>query len=306
MHPIDSIQINFNPDQLFLLNVCLGFLMFSVALDIKIADFKAVFSFPKKVIVGLISQLLLLPILTVILANLWSLPASLALGLMLVAVCPGGNISNFATHLAKGNTALSVTMTSIVTVSAVVLTPLAFSFWSSFIVGTESLQAHIQVDFLEMVKAITTIIVVPLIIGMALNHYRSDWTDILKRPAKALAMIIFLVFIVVAFYLNYQNFLDYVGVVFLLVLVHNGLAFLTGYFFAYANKLPEYDRRAIAIETGIQNSGLALILIFNFFDGLGGLALVAAWWGIWHMVSGFGMAMYWKRKALPESDSIPH
>lgn len=298
MHPIDQIQIHFNPDQLFLLNICLGFLMFSVAIDIKIEDFQNVFKYPKKVLVGLISQLLLLPILTVILANFWPMPPSLALGVMLVAVCPGGNISNFATYLADGNTALSVTMTSIVTILAVVFTPLAFTFWSGFIAGTEALQASISVDFWKMMKTIITIIAIPLAIGMALNHYKNELVEKIKQPAKILSMLVFLAFVIVAFYQNYQIFLDYVSIVFFLVLVHNALAIATGYFFSKINGLPEYDRRAISIETGIQNSGLALILIFNFFDGLGGLALVAAWWGIWHMVSGFGMAMLWGRIPL--------
>ena len=108
-------------------------------------------------------------------------------------------------------------------------------------------------------------------------------------------------FVISALAVNFEYFINYVHIVALIVLVHNGLALLGGYFSARMVGLPENDRRAVAIEVGIQNSGLGLILIFNFFDGLGGMAIIAAWWGIWHIISGMFLASFWALRAPEEA-----
>ena len=295
MESIDAVRINFTGDQLLTLNICLAFLMFGVALDIKVRDFKDIFHRPKAPIVGLISQWVLLPILTLLLAFLFSPPASIALGMILIGVCPGGNVSNFAVHLAKANAALSVMLTSISTLAAIVVTPLAFAWWSGFIPDTESLREIIKVEPMDMFKTIFQLILVPLLAGMLVNHYLPKLTEKIKRPVRILSIIIFFGFVVFAAIGNWQNIVDYLHIVFWIVLVHNTLALAMGYGFGKLNKLPKKDVRAISIETGIQNSGLGLILIFNFFDGLGGMAMIAAWWGIWHLISAFCLAMWYAR-----------
>ena len=299
MDKLDAVAINFNPDQLFVLNICLAILMFGVALDIRVSDFKYILRHPKAPLVGLISQLILLPILTLLLIYLFRPPTSLALGMVLVGVCPGGNVSNFMVHLSKANAALSVCLTSIVTLAAIVVTPLSFSFWSSFIPDMNAIQQTIHVSPIDMLKTIVTLILIPLVIGMWLNHYRPQFTSRIKRPIRILSIILFLGFVLVAISKNYDNIVNYLGVVFFIVLVHNSLGFLLGYIFARLNKLPKYDARSISIETGIQNSGLALILIFNFFNGLGGMAMIAAWWGIWHLIAGFALASWWSKDPQP-------
>ena len=296
MENIDAIRINFNPDQLLFLNICLIFLMFGIALDMKISDFKYLFKHPKAVLVGLTSQLILLPLLTFALAIGFHPATSIALGMILIGICPGGNVSNFAVHLAKANTALSVSLTTIVTFGAIILTPISFGFWSSYIPGIEKLSQDIHVPTLDMIKTIINLIIFPLAVGMWFNHKYPKFTDRIKKGVKILSIIIFLGFVVAATISNYQNIIDHIGKVFFIVLVHNSLALLMGYTFAKINGLSSADSQAISIETGIQNSGLALILIFNFFDGLGGMALIAAWWGIWHLISGFCLAVFWGAK----------
>ena len=148
-----------------------------------------------------------------------------------------------------------------------------------------------------MIQTIFLLIFIPLIVGMLSNHYLPTFTQKINKYVKALAMIIFVSFAVVAIYLKFDDLRNYVHYVFLIVLTHNALALLMGYYFARWNKLPKYSAKAISIETGIQNTGLGLILIFNFFDGLGGMAIIVAWWGIWHLISGFLLATYWGRKA---------
>ena len=296
MENIDAIRINFSSDQLTLLNLCLSFLMFGVALDIKMIDFKRLFIHPKLPIIGLIAQLVFLPLLTLGLTFLLNVPPSMALGMILIAACPGGNVSNFAVHLAKANAALSVLMTSTSTLMAIFMTPLLFSLLAQFVPDTANIGTNIYVDPTEMVTTILKLVVLPLIIGMALNYFYPKITDKIKFPVKVLSIIIFLGIVVVGIAGNIDNILNYLDEVFFIVLIHNTLAFILGYGWAAVNGLEVKDKRAIAIETGIQNSGLALILVFNFFEGLGGMALVAAWWGIWHLISGFSLAMWWSRR----------
>ncbi len=298
MQAIDSVQINFNPGQLFILNLCLAFLMFGVALDLRFDNFRALARSPKAPLVGLTSQLVLLPILTLGLIFFFRPAPSIALGMVLVAACPGGNVSNFAVHLANANAALSVLMTSISTLAAIIVTPLYFTYLAPFVPGTEALRQQIYVDPLNMVSTIVQLILIPLFIGMFLHYRFPKLTARVKRPVRLLSMAIFLGFVIFAIYGNFDNIVDYLHIVFLIVLVHNALALLTGYWWAKGNGLGRQDARAISIETGIQNSGLGLILIFNFFNGLGGMAMIAAWWGVWHLISAFGLAMLWRERSV--------
>ncbi len=295
MENIDALRINFSSDQLVLLNFCLGFLMFGVALDIKVRDFKQLFQDPKPPIVGLISQLILLPILTLGLALLLNVPPSIALGMILIAACPGGNVSNFAVHLSKGNTALSVLMTSVSTLMAIFTTPLLFGLLAQFVPNTADLGQSITVDPIEMIQTILKLVVLPLSIGMSINHFYPKLTEKIQSPTKILSMLIFFGIVFFGIKGNWDNILKYVGSIFFIVLIHNTLAFLLGFSWARLMKMSIPNTKAISIETGIQNSGLALIIALNFFSDLGGMALVAAWWGIWHLLSGFLVAMWFSR-----------
>lgn len=272
--------------------------MFGVALDIKVADFKRLIEHPKPPIVGLISQLIWLPLLTMVLVFILQLPPSMSLGMILIAACPGGNVSNYAVHLAKGNSALSVLMTSISTIAAVLITPLYFAFFSQFVPNAEALQQTIHVDPSNIISTIFQLIVIPLSLGMLLNHYSPRITSKIQGAVQNLSMLIFFGIVIAVVFGNLENIAKYLKDVIFIVILQNVLAILIGYQWAKLMGLPQRDRRAVAIETGIQNSGLALILIFNFFDGLGGMALVAACWGMWHLIAGFSLAMWWGRRGI--------
>lgn len=299
MESIDQISIHFQPDQLALLNICLAFLMFGVALDLKLSHFVALSRSPRRPLLGLISQWVLLPLLTLLLVFLFRPAASIALGMLLVACCPGGNVSNYAVHLSGSNTALSVTMTTVSTLAAAVVTPLYFQELSTVLPETRALAQSIHVPGYDMIRTIVLLIVLPLMAGMFLHSQWPGITEKIRFPVKVLSMTIFIGFVVVAIYSNYENLVNYLHLVFFLVLVHNALALLTGYHFARITGLTVRDARTISIETGIQNSGLGLILIFNFFQGLGGMALIAAWWGVWHLISAFTLAMLWSYRKVP-------
>ena len=296
MEFVDSIRIHFDDDKLALMNFCLAFIMFGVALDIKLRDFRQIFSTPRPILVGLSSQLLLLPLLTIALILIWDPYVSIALGLVMVAACPGGNVSNFAVHLSRGNTALSVSMTSLVTLGAVIITPANFSIWSSMVEGSAEILKDIRVDFFRMAGIVVKLILIPLIIGMVIGYRFPKITAKIRRPVKYLSMAIFAGFILFAILANWDNIKNYLYIVFFIVIVHNLLALAAGFYYAKLWRLPFPDAKAISMETGIQNSGLGLIIIFNFFADLGGMALVAAWWGIWDMISSLGLALYWSRR----------
>jgi BASS family bile acid:Na+ symporter len=302
MTDLDLIQINFSPDQLVLLNIILAFILFGVALDLKPEDFKRVFTEPRSVLVGFFAQYLFLPLLTLALIFLFQAPPSLALGMILVAVCPGGNISNFMTHLARGNIALSVTMTSFTTLGAIILTPLTFSLWSSLVPQAQELRATIFVEPQQMFKTIFQLIFVPVVLGMGTKHYFPKLALWLYRPARILSLVVFIAFIVFAIRGNWDNIRNYLSEIFLLVLVYNGLAMGSGYFLARLFKRPEADARALTMETGIHNTGLGLILVFNFFNGLGGMALILAWWGIWDLITSFAVGAWWNRRRVKSEE----
>lgn len=294
MRDIDSIILNFSPGSLTLLNVILGIVIFSIALDLRLEDFKALSRAPKSLFVGLFSQFIVLPVVTFLLVLAVEPRPSIALGLILVAACPGGNISNFITHRARGNTALSVSMTAIATVLALIMTPANVALWGNLYAPTREILRTIAVDPASVVSVLAMLIL-PLIAGVALNTRRPDIAGRIRGGMQLLALIIFILFVVLALAANWDFFLDYAPMVGALVVLHNTLALAAGYAVARLAGVSEYDRRAIVLETGIQNSGLGLILIFAFFNGLGGMAVVAALWGIWHAVSGMALAAYMAR-----------
>ncbi|TRZ96606.1 MAG: bile acid:sodium symporter family protein [Rhodocyclaceae bacterium] len=295
MNEIDLVRLNFNPQSLWALNAIIGLVMFGVALDLKVADFKAVLVMPKPVLIGLTGQFILLPAFTFLLVMLIRPAPSIALGMMLVAACPGGNISNFLTHYAEGNTALSITMTAISTAVAIVMTPLNLSLWGGLNPGTSKILKVVALDPFEMLLAVFLLLGLPMAVGMWTGYRFPRFVERAHKPVKIFSLVVFGLFVLGALAANWRYFLDYVGFVVFAVFLHNGTALLTGYYAAKFAGLPERDRRAVSIEVGIQNSALGLILIFNFFDGLGGMAIVTAWWGVWHIISGLTISTYWSR-----------
>ncbi len=299
MSEMDLVRLNFNPQSLWALNVIIGLVMFGVALDLKVADFKTALVSPRPVLIGMLGQFVLLPAFSFLLVLAIHPSPSVALGMLLVAACPGGNISNFLTHYAKGNTALSVTMTALSTAVAIVMTPFNLSLWGGLHPQASHILKAVALDPLDMLLAVFLLLGLPMVCGMWIGHRFPHFVARAHKPIKLLSLAVFGLFVLGALAANWQYFLKYVGFVVFAVFLHNALALATGYFAAKFAGLPERDRRAVSIEVGIQNSALGLILIFNFFDGLGGMAIVTAWWGVWHIISGLTVATIWSRRAPP-------
>jgi BASS family bile acid:Na+ symporter len=300
MLPIDEIRLNFNPAALAVLNAVLGFLMFGISLDTRMEDFKRVLRMPVAFAAGIGAQFLVLPAITYVLTLVLQPGPSIALGMILVACCPPGNVSNILTHRANGNVALSVSMTAVSNALAVVLMPLNFAFWGGMHPTAAPLLRTIALDPIEMVGHILLIIGLPFVLGLACAHRFPNWTLRFKKPVRILSFLALIGFIVGAIAGNWRYFLDYIGVVILAVVLHDALAFATGYVCARAFGLSDYDRRAVAIEVGIRNAGLGLVLIFSFFGGLGGMAVVAGVWGFWDIVAGLALARWWSKRPLQD------
>ena len=298
---IDTIQVNFSESSLLIMNIVIGFIMFGVALDLKLSDFKHSLKSPKSALIGLTCQFLLLPAFTYLMVIIVQPRPSIALGLFLIAACPGGNLSNFLTHLAKGNTPLSISMSAISTVFAIIMTPLNTMIWASFYGPTREIMREFSINAFDMLSTIFLMLGLPLILGMLVCAKFPGFAKKVSGFMMKLSIVIFVAFVGVMVANNFDVFFEYVGAVIIIVIIQNALALSVGYFAARTFKVAERDRRAIAIEVGIQNSGLGLVLIFNFFGGLGGMALVAAFWGIWHITSGLTLALIWSRKKPVET-----
>ena len=288
--------VSFSEHGLFMLNIILGLILFGIALELKKEDFISLIKNKKTTLVGLSAHFLLLPLLTFLLVKILHPPPSVALGMILIGSCPGGNMSNMFTHMAKGNTALAVGLTSVSHVLAIVMTPFNFSFYGGLDSETAALLKTIHLNILDVFQTIVFVIGIPLTVGIFLNYTKPVLAEKLSKVMKKFSLIAFAVFLIAAFAGNAKVFTANLTTIMPLVMIHNAVALTGGFLFAKLMRLEFRDIKTITFETGVQNAGLGLILIFTFFKGLGGMAIVAASWGIWHLVSGGALAFWWGRK----------
>jgi BASS family bile acid:Na+ symporter len=293
---LDGINVTMNAGGMNTINIVLAFVMFGVALGIKPRMFVEVFRKPKSVLLGMCSQLILLPLLTFCLALLLgkNINWSMALGMILVASCPGGNISNFMSSLSKANIELSVSLTAISTALCVLMTPFNFWLYGNLYLHFASVKADVPqliIPLWDVFKTIFILLGIPLTLGILTSQYLPKVAEKLKKPLQWLSIIFFIVMVVLSFWSNRVAFLQCIEYIFVIVLIHNLLALLTGFGVGTAFKVPKADRRTLTIETGIQNSGLGLVLLLgtSIFSNLpphGGMLVITAWWGVWHIISG--------------------
>lgn len=295
---IDQVRLNFNPQALLALNFVLAFVMLGVALDLKLADFKAAVQTPKALLIGLFGHHLLFPAMTYLLILAVQPQPSIALGMLLVSSCPAGHISNFFTYRAHGNAALSVSISSLSTVFAIFMMPLNVTFWGNQDAGMRLILKDFSLNPLLMLGEVAVLLGIPLALGLYVSHQHPKLAVRTLKPMRVFSLGVFVVFVSGALLANWSYFLEYGKFVIWVVAIHNACALALGYSLAFAVGLPERDRRAVSFETGIQNSGLGLVLIFNFFGGLGGMAIVTAWWGIWHIFAGMALSTYWMKQPI--------
>ena len=299
---LDNIRLNFSAGGMRIINIVLALVMFGVALGINPSEFKTVFVRPKSAIIGLVSQWILLPAMTFLLILIFrnQITPMVAMGMILVASCPGGNISNFMSSLSKANTELSISLTAITTSAATLVTPFNFAFWGGLYTRFLSRYADaalqpLHIDIWQTLETVFILLGIPLVLGMLFVRFFPKIAEKMKKPFQYFSLLFFITMVVLSFSNNFDLFLDYIFYIFIIVLIHNALALGIGYAAGSAFKLPVKDRRTLTIEVGIQNSGLGLVLLFNpkIFPpelALGGMLFITAWWGVWHIISGLSVS----------------
>ena len=292
---IEAGQVYYNGDSQWLLNLVLASMILGVALDINWCDFKAVAKMPKAIAAGLSAQFIALPAITTALTMLLNLPAGIELGMILVACCPGGAISNFVTHLANGNTALSISMTAMASALAIFLLPLNFVFWSAINPETALMMKSIDVSGVDLFFNLFYVLAIPLVLGLTIKQKLPVFDNTLHKILKVTSILALIAFISAAILKNQTAFMAHFQLIFIIVLAHNALALLLGFSAGKFSALSIRDTKAITIEVGMQNSSLAIAIVFTQFNGEAGMALISAFWGTWHIISGLLIAITFRR-----------
>ncbi len=282
--------------QQLILSLVLATMVFSVALELRMADFQRVAQAPKAVICGLIPQFILLPVGTWAATMLLDLPPNVEVAMMLVASCPGGSLSNVVTHFGRGNTALSVSVSAVAALMALVLTPLNFSWMVSANPVTAGWLRTLSIDASGIWISLFALLAVPMALGLLLAHKQPALTARIQKPLANFSLVALLAFIVLGLVSQRQLLTLGLLPMLLIVILHNAFGLFCGWITSVAMGVAERDRRAVMIEGGMQNSGLALGIIAVQFNSDLGMVIIASLWGMWHIVSGMTLATLWRRK----------
>ncbi len=272
-------------------NYLLMIVMFGMGLTMKLSDFAVVFSRPKDIIIGCAAQFIIMPLLAFTLGKLFGLEKALLVGVILVGTCPGGTSSNVITYLSKGDVSLSVGMTSVSTVLAPLLTPaLTYLF----------LRTSVEVDVKAMFASIIQVIVIPIGLGILINKLAPKFSEKVKDilPCVSITAICLIVAAVVSH--NSEKILSTGAVIFAVVILHNLLGYACGYLAGKLFRMDIARKKAVAIEVGMQNSGLATTLAGSAFPDLAMATVPGAVFSVWHNISGAVLAAVFRRIGADE------
>lgn len=290
---LDQINIVMNPASQFGLALALMLIMFSVALGLKPADFAAIAKTPRPYLSGVTAQVIGLPLLTLALVFTLKPSPSIALGMIVVAACPGGNVSNLMTFFGRGEVALSVAMTATSSIIAAIFTPSLILFWSNLYPPTAALLRSIEFDPVAFLLQTTILLAVPLGAGMATARLAPALAERIRGPGAAIGGGLIVILVIAGLYGVAPRLLGAMALIVPPVIIHNMLGFTLGAAAARIGRAADAGRRAITFEVGIQNSGLALVILLSQMQGLGGATAIAAMWGVWHLIAGgFMVALY--------------
>lgn len=281
--------------QQLVLSLVLATMVFSVALELQLDDFLRVARSPKAVVVGLIPQFILLPVGTWAATLVLDLPPNVEAAMILVAACPGGSLSNVVTHFGRGNTALSVSISAVASLIALFATPFNFSWMVATNPATAGWLQTLNIDPSDIWISLFALLALPLALGLTLTRRLPDFSARIRKPLGNFSLIALLAFIVLGLIKERQlltlGLLPTLG----LVVAHNASGLLMGWLTSGVMGLSTADRRAVTIEGGMQNAGLALGIIAVQFNADLGMVIIASLWGIWHIVSGMSLALLWRR-----------
>lgn len=294
----DALPLQFDPSGLVILNAIIALMMFGVSLDLRVADFRRVIARPVAPVAGLLAQAVIVPALTCLFTWVFRVDPVLSLGMILVAACPSGALSNILTWRARGNVALSVSVTAVSSLAATLLTPFNFALYGWLNPRTRVLLSEITIPAGGILVQVALVLALPMLLGMLVGHHAPRFAAASDRPLRVVSLLVLLAFVAVAFAANRTLFVARFGDFFWLVVAQNAMALSVGAVIARALRLPEADRRALTIEVGIHNTALGLVILFTFFPAAGSMMLITAFWGVWHLVSGLVLSGWWSRRPL--------
>lgn len=293
---IDEIRFELSSSSEIALSVSLAVMMFAVALSLKLEHFRFFKENPKVYFTGVISQIIFLPALTVILCYLTNPHPSVALGMILISCCPGGNVSNLLSMFGRANTALSISLTATSSLASAFITPLSIIFWCGLYSPTQNLLSEITFDKLNFLFNTFLILALPLLIGVSLLYLFPKFAKKIYNSVSLISAICLLLIIVFAFIEYFEVFLQIGISIIVLIIVHNTLAFLLGYISGLTINASKASARSLTFEIGIQNSGLGIVILLTQLDGIGGAGIVAGLWGIWHIIAGLILVGFFRWK----------
>ena len=282
--------------QQLVLSLVLATMVFSVALELRVDDFRRVAQQPRAVVCGLIPQFILLPVGTWLATLALDLPPNVEAAMILVASCPGGSLSNVVTHFGRGNTALSVSVSAVASVIALFATPFNFSWMVASNPATAGWLRTLDIDPSGIWISLLLLLAAPMALGLLVAHHLPALTQRIQKPLGNFALFALLAFIVLGLIRERQLLTLGLLPMLLIVVLHNASGLFFGWLTSVAMHVAERDRRAVMIEGGMQNSGLALGIIAVQFNSDLGMVVIASLWGIWHIVSGMSLAFFWRRK----------
>lgn len=283
---LDDLTILLDPIGQAGVALALMLVMFSVALGLRVDDFRFLVDKPLLFLGGVAAQVLILPLVTFLMILFMAPPASVALGMIVVACCPGGAVSNLMTYLSRGNVAVSVALTATSSVLAALLTPVSILFWSHSYTPTSTLLKTLDVSPMLFVTQTTVLLALPLVLGMMVAAKAPDVAARIRRRATLIGASVLIGVIIYGIVYFIDILIPVLSVIGVVVLMHNTLAFATGGLAGLLLSRRSDTRRALTFEIGIQNSGLALVILLSQLKGLGGAAAVAVLWGVWHLIAG--------------------
>ena len=263
------------------ITILLSVIMFGMGMTLRVEDFKEIFKRPRDVLIGLLAQFMIMPLLAFGLAKIFNLPAELAAGVILVGTCPGGTASNVMTYLARGDLALSVSITMASTILAPIITPLLT--WQ--LAG-----AWIEISLADMMISILKIVVAPIVLGIIINHFFGDFVKRVVKFLPLVSIIAILLIIGGVVAVNAEKILETGLLIMLVVVLHNLCGYGLGFGAAKIFNMNIAKAKAVSIEVGMQNSGLAVSLAMIHFGAAA--AIPGAIFSVWHNISGSLLANF--------------
>ncbi|WP_375201124.1 bile acid:sodium symporter family protein [Hyphococcus sp.] len=291
---LDQVTVALSPSSQAMLSAAIIIMIFAIALSLKPEHFSFLKTDPKLFWGGLAAQLIGLPAMTLLLVTIMAPHPSIALGMIVVAACPGGNVSNFMTWSARGDTAYSVSLTAGSSVIAALWTPAAILFWSALYPPTDALLDTIDFNRVAFVAQTTVMLAAPLALGMTAAHKFPAAAEKIRKPLALFGAGMLAIVILDGFIKLTGVLLPAWALILIPVAVHNACAFALGAGVGRLLGASPARRRSLAFEVGIQNAGLAIVLLLAQLKGLGGAAAIAAVWGVWHFFSGGVMILLYR------------